>query len=387
VEEGITKLTYQDKEIILVGTAHVSKQSVELVKEVINSEQPDSVCVELDEDRYRNIMNPKLWENTDIVKVIKDKRVGFLVVNLILSSYQKRIAKQLDTAVGQEMIQAIKEAEAIEAELVLADRKIQITFLRIWRGINFWEKIKLLFNLLLSFDDEEEEALGELDIQEMMQADMLEAALAGINKDFPKIAEVLIHERDQYLANKIKNAAGPKVVAVLGAAHVPGVKTAIFEEQDLDKLTSVPKNKSVFRFVGWIIPIVIIGLLVYAFALNIQTGLQQLATWIIWNGALAAIFTALALGHPFSIAVAFVTAPFTSLNPMLACGWFAGLVEATMRKPTVEDVHNIGTDIFSFKGWFFRNRFLRIILVICLANLGSSLGTFVAGYDIIKNFY
>ena len=386
MEENVTRLNYKDKEIILISTAHVSKQSVELVKQTIEHEQPSSVCVELDEDRLNTIKNPKAWENTDIIQVIKKKQVGFLLANLVLSSYQKRIAKQLNTAVGQEMLQAISSAEEAESNLVLADRKIQITFLRIWRGLSFWEKTKLLINLIISFDDEEEEELTEQDLLELLKADMLESALISINKDFPKIAEVLLHERDQYLAHHIRNAPGTKVVAVLGGAHVPGVKDEIFKEQDIEKLSQIPEQSAYLKYIGWIIPALIIGLLIYAFTINIDVGLKQFTTWLIWNSVLAALFTALALGHPLSIATAFITAPFTALHPLLACGWFVGLVEATRKKPTVEDVHNISTDIFSFKG-FFTNRFLRIIMIIIMANIGCSIGTFVAGYGIITTLF
>jgi pheromone shutdown-related protein TraB len=219
--KNITRLDYQDKKIILIATAHVSKQSVELVKKVIGEEQPDSICVELDDQRYQNLKNPKAWENTDIVKIIKTKKVGFLLANLVLSAYQKRIAKKLNTNVGQEMIQGIACAEETGAQLVLADRNIQTTFLRIWRKFNFWDKCKLIFSLIFSFGDDAD--VSDVDLNDLLQKDMLESALAELRKQFPKIGDILISERDQYLAFKIKNAPGKKVVAILGGAHVPGV--------------------------------------------------------------------------------------------------------------------------------------------------------------------
>lgn len=382
MEENIIRLNYQGKEIILIATAHVSKQSAELVKRVISDEQPDSVCVELDEQRYENIQNPKAWENTDVVKVIKSKRAGFLLANLALSSYQKKIAKKLNTAVGQEMIQGIKSAEETGANLVLADRNIQTTFLRIWRKINLWEKCKLIFSLLFSLGDDTE--ISDADLNQLLQKDMLESVLADMRKQFPKIGDILVSERDQYLASKIKEAPGEKVVAILGGAHVPGVKKQIFETQDIESISEVPPKSPTSQIIGWIIPIAIIGLIAYSFAANIQTGLQQLTSWVLWNGVLAALFTALSLGHPISILTSFVVAPISSLNPLLACGWFSGLVEATIRKPTVQDVNQIPSDILSLRG-FFKNGFLRILLVVIMANLGSTIGTVVAGMDIIKN--
>lgn len=381
---NITKLTVQDKEIILIATAHVSKESAELVKQVIDEEKPDSVCVELDEERYKNIRNPKSWENTDIIKVIKTKRVGFLLANLALSSYQKKMAKKLDTPVGGEMIQGINSAEEIGAKLVLADRNIQTTFLRIWRKLGMWEKTKLLTGLFFSFDDDTE--ITNQDLQDLLQADMLQSVMASVREKFPGVGQILITERDQYLAAKIKDAPGKKIVAVLGGAHVPGVKEELYKEQDLKRISVVPPVKPVSKISGWIIPAVITGLFVYAFINNVQAGLEQLSAWVLWTGVLAAIFTALSLGHPLSILTSFVMAPFTTLNPLLACGWFTGLTEATIRKPTVKDLQNVSEDISSFRG-FFKNRLLRIILIVFMANIGASLGTFIAGAGMIKNLF
>ena len=383
MEEKIIRLTYQDKEIIIIPTAHVSKESAELVKEVIEIEKPDSICVELDEGRYQTLQNPKAWEQTDIVQVIKSKRVGFLIANLALSSYQKKIAKNLDVEVGGETIQGIKSAQETNTNLVLADRSIQVTFLRIWRKLGFWGKVKLIFSFLYSSLDEEEE-ITDATLQEMLQQDMLESVIASMRKDFPVIGQVLIAERDQYLANKIKHAPGAKVVAVMGGAHAPGVKTEIYLEQNMTEISEIPPRSVFSKLAGWIIPVFILGILVYAFTINMQTGIQQLSAWILWNGILAALFTAMCLAHPLSILTSFVAAPFTSLNPMVACGWFTGLVEASIKKPTVKDVQNVGTDIFTVKG-FFTNRFLKIILVVIMANIGSTIGTFAAGADILRN--
>jgi pheromone shutdown-related protein TraB len=384
MEENIVRLDYRGKEIILIATAHVLEQSAELVKKVIDEEQPDSVCVELDEGRYQNIQNPKAWEKTNVVQVIKSKRVGFLMANLFLSSYQKKIAKQLDTIVGREMLQGIESAKEIGANLVLADREIQTTFLRIWRCLSLWDKIKIFFSVLWA--DGEDEKISAEDVKELLKQDTLESVVDGMREKFPKIGQILISERDQYLAYKIREAPGKKVVAVLGGAHVPGVKEEIYKEQDIEKITYIPRGNPVFKIIGWVIPAIIIGLFIYGFVLNIQTGLEQLSIWVLWNSVLAALFTALALGHPLSILTALVTAPFTSLNPFLACGWLTGLVEATIRKPTVQDVNNIPTDIFSFKG-FFRNRFLKALLIVIMANIGSTIGTFVAGTEIIRRLF
>ncbi|MDR2088803.1 MAG: TraB/GumN family protein [Clostridiales Family XIII bacterium] len=383
-EENVSRLFCGGKEILLIATAHISLQSVELVKRVIEAERPDSVCVELDDDRIKNIQDPDAWKKTDIVKVIKAKKVGFLFANLFLSSYQKKMAGKLGARVGQEMIQGMESAKAVGATLVPADRKIQTTFLRIWRKLGGLEKAKLLSGLLFSFGEDEE--ITEDDLQELLRGDVLEAAMGDIRKKFPKVGEVLINERDRCLADKIKNAPGAKVVAVLGGAHVPGVRAEIFEDRSVEDLTAIPPASPVGKVIGWLIPILLVALLAYGFTQGPSVGLQQLVTWLILTSALAAGFTALSLGHPLTVLTSFVVAPFTVLHPFLACGWFAGLVEAFIRKPSVADIENVPEVILSFKG-FFKNRFLRIILIIAMANIGASIGTFVAGLDIIKSIF
>lgn len=382
--DPITRLSLNGKEIILVGTAHVSQISADLVKSVIEKERPDSVCIELDEKRYDTMENPKAWENTDIIEIIKTKRVGFMLANLVLASYQRRMAKKLGVNVGAEMSQAIESAKAIDANIVLADREIQTTFSRIGNSLSFIEKCKMVFSLLFSFDDKN--SVDEDTLQDMLDTDGLDSILKDVKQSFPKIGEILISERDQYLSHKIKNAPGDKVVAVLGGAHVPGVCEEIHNDIDLEKINTIPPKKSTMKYVGWLIPIIIISLLAISFSNGMQAGLDQLYIWLIWNGSLSALGTLLALGHPLSILTSFVIAPISSLNPFLAAGWFSGLVQAYMKKPTVQDLQRVHEDINSLRG-FYRNKFLKVLAVVMLANLGSSLGTFIAGADIIHNLF
>src|SRR5690554_2373250 len=241
-EENITRIHIDEKEIILIGTAHVSKHSAEQVKEVIEREQPDSVCIELDEQRYQSIMDENKWKDMDIFKVIKEKKATLLLMNLIISSHQKRMAKQFGIKAGQEMIQGIDSAKENDAELVLADRDIQITFARIWHSIGFGGKLKLLTIILASIFSKEE--VTEEQLEEMKTQDMLNSLLKEFTDSFPRLKVPLIDERDKYLAQKIKEAPGEKVVAVLGAAHVPGIKEEIKKEQNLKELTErPPKSK------------------------------------------------------------------------------------------------------------------------------------------------
>ncbi len=383
-EENITRINLDDKELILIGTAHVSRQSAEQVKEVIEYERPDSVCVELDQQRYESIKEGSQWKETDIFKVIKDKKATLLLMNLAISSFQKRMAKQLGIQAGQEMIQGIESADEMGAELVLADRNIQVTFSRIWGNLGMGGRAKLLTQISLSIFSNEK--ISEEELEKLKTQDMLNSILQDFSDNFPRLKKPLIDERDQYLSQKIKNAPGKKIVAVLGAAHIPGIKEEIHKEHDLKKLTAKPPKSKVPKIIGWSIPVVILAIIAYTFYTNPAAGTQQTISWILWNGSFSALGAAAALGHPLAVLTAFVAAPITSLNPLLAAGWFAGVVQAYFRRPNVSDFETLSDDVTSVKG-FWDNKVTRILLIVVLANLGSSLGTVIGGADVLRLFF
>ncbi|NLO20449.1 MAG: TraB/GumN family protein [Syntrophomonadaceae bacterium] len=381
--ENVHFIELDGKQLILVGTAHVSSKSVNDVKEVIESERPDTVCIELCEARYRNLTDNERWKNSNITQIIKDGKAMLLLVNLILSSYQKRLADQFNIKPGQEMMQGMTSAKEVGAELCLADRDLQTTMMRLWRSIGLWGKFKLFFQLLLSmFMDEE---MSEEELEKMKSSDMLSAALEDLSVSFPDIKSILIDERDQYLAQNIKQAPGNKVVAVLGAGHIPGVKQALLREHDLVKLSQIQPPSRISRAIGWAIPILILLLIASTFSADRGAGLDQMAAWIIWNGSLAALGALLAFAHPLAILTAFVVSPISSLNPLLAAGWFAGLTEAIVKKPLVQDFENMAQDINSIKG-FWNNKVTHILLVVALSNVGSSLGAMFGGVEVIRHF-
>lgn len=381
---NITRLQINGKEFILIGTAHVSKNSVDEVRETIKNEQPDSVCIELDAQRYEAIIQKDKWSNTDILQIVKSKRAGFLFANILLSNYQRKLAEQFGIESGQEMMEGIACAKEYGAELVLADRNIQITFNRIWRGCSLWEKIKLLFTIVLSVVDDEE--ITEEDLENLKSEDMLSAALSEMGSAFKGVKRYLVDERDQYLAYMIKNAPGDKVVAVLGAGHIAGIKEEIYKEQDIKKLEVMPPKSKVGKVIGWMIPVTIVALVAATFMVNPGSGWEQAKSWILWTGILAGLGTLLAGGHILSVLTAFVAAPITTLSPVLAAGWFAGIVEAHFRKPKVEDFESLPKDLGSFKG-LWRNKVTKVLMVVVFTNLGSSLGTWLGGLNIIGIFF
>ncbi|MCU9613543.1 TraB/GumN family protein [Caldibacillus lycopersici] len=383
-EENITRIHLNDKEYILIGTAHVSKNSAELVKEVIEREQPDAVCIELDQQRYQSITEGNKWKDTDIFKIIKEKRATLLLINLALSSFQKRMANQFDINPGQEMIQGIESAKEAGAKLVLADRNIQTTFARVWGNLGFKGKSTLLTQIVASIFSKEE--ITEEELEKMKSKDTINAMLQEFTDYFPDLKKPLIDERDQYLAQKIKTAPGKKIVAVLGAAHVPGITKQIEVNHDLKKLTEIPPKSKAPKIIGWSIPVIIFAIILYTFLANPSAGLHQTLSWILWHGSLSAIGAALAMGHPLTILTAFIAAPITSVNPVLASGWFAGIVQAWIRKPSVRDFERLSEDVTSVKG-FWNNKVTRILLIVILSNLGSSIGTFIGGADVVRVFF
>ncbi|WP_330948703.1 TraB/GumN family protein [Virgibacillus sp. MG-45] len=382
-EQHITRLHINDKEYILVGTAHVSKHSADEVKEIIEKERPDTVCVELDDQRYQSIREGNRWKDTDIFQIIKDKKATLLLMNLAISSFQRRMAKQFGISPGQEMIQGIDSAEQIGADLVLADRNIQITFSRIWGNLGWKGKAMLLTQVVAGIFSRE--TISEEELEKMKSQDMIDSMLQEFTTHFPRLKTPLIDERDQYLAQKIKEAPGNKVVAVLGAAHVPGITKQIHHSHDLERLSELPPKSKLPKIIGWSIPIFILAIIAYTFFANPTAGIQQTISWILWNGSFSAIGTALAFGHPLAVLTAFLAAPLTSLNPLLAAGWFAGFVQAYMRRPSVKDFDTLSEDVFSLKG-FWNNKVTRVLLVVVLANVGSSIGTFIGGADVIRLF-
>jgi pheromone shutdown-related protein TraB len=379
---NLTRLEFKEKEIILVGTAHVSKESARLVQSVIEEEKPDTVCVELCQSRLQAIRQKDRWQDTDIVKVIREKKSFLLLSNLLLASFQKRIAKQFDVKPGEEMITAVNTAESTGARIHLADREIRTTLSRTWRVMGFWSKIKLIFQITLSLGQLDE--IKEEDIEKMKEQDVLETLLAEIGKSLPALKSILIDERDQYLAEKIRTAPGNRIVAVVGAGHIPGIQKYWNSDIDTRALEQLPPKGKSIGILKWLIPAAILVLFIAGFFHGgKEAGTDMIAWWILANGILAGVGAIIALAHPATIISSIVAAPLTSLNPMIAAGWVSGLVEAFSRKPKVKDLERLPEDILSVRG-FWKNNVTRILLVVVFTNLGSSLGTFIAFPVIVK---
>jgi len=374
--DNIHRLTFEDREITLIGTAHVSRESADLVTRVIEEEKPDTVCVELCESRYKAIKQKNRWQNTDLIKVIREKKSFLLLSNLLLTSFQKKIGQKLGIKPGEEMIRAMESADSVGAHIHLADRDIRITLSRTWRLMGLWTKMKLLAQLVTSMG--EVDSIKEEDIEKMKDKDVLETLLSEIGKTLPELRRILIDERDKYLTEKIRSAPGKRIVAVVGAGHVPGIKRDWNEAIDLNALDELPPKGKLFSFLKWGIPALVVGLIVLGFFYaGSSAGTHMIKWWVLANAVFAGLGAAIALAHPLTILSAIVASPITSLNPMIAAGWVAGLVETFIGKPKVKDFENLPADILSLKG-FWKNKITRILLIVVFTNLGSSLGAFVA---------
>jgi pheromone shutdown-related protein TraB len=367
--------------LVLVGTAHVSKASVEEVEAAIEEYKPDIVAVELDEKRFEVLTNKQKWEETPITDMIRGGKAFFFLAQVFLASIQRRLGKEFGAEPGSEMLAAINSAKEKQIKVELVDRDITITLKKAWRTMGIREKFRLFWEFskaMVGYSDEE-----EIDLEEIMDEDVISMMIEELSQIAPSVTEILVFERDAFIAKKLHALSeDKKVVAVVGAGHVKGIqknlkeidKTPTFEE-----LNSVPRKRIKWtKVIAYSIPILIIGLLIWLILRgNWDKFFSALLWWILINGACSAIGAAAARGHPYSIATAFLAAPFTSLNPAVAAGWFAGAVEAKVRTPTVKDFQDLST-LESTKE-FLNNKVIRVLMVAALANIGSMIGTFIAG--------
>lgn len=380
--ELVRRVFIKDKEIILVGTAHISSESAELVKNVIETEKPHIVCLEWDKARYNKYMNPDGWSDTDIVQVIKQKRMTVLISSIIYKLIQKHLAKINDSVAGAEFFQAVDSADKVGAKLALVDRDSQLTFKRFWRVMPLRKKALLPYafgSVLEGAEESEEEML------KMLNSENFESIFEQLQEAYPELWRVLLVERDQYMADKILRQED-KIVVVIGQAHLKGIEKNLTSNQQFNiaELETLPPKLWSTKILESIIPLIIIALLVYSFFLGVDVGTNQIVRWGIWNGGLAAIFTLLAMAHPLTILTSFVLAPLATLLPMVSVGVFSAIIEATLRKPKVHDFQTMDEDIKSIKK-IYKNRVLKVFLVFVLASLGGMLGNFIGGLEMFKN--
>ncbi|GHV02841.1 conjugal transfer protein TraB [Spirochaetia bacterium] len=389
MNDNCVSLKFGTKEIILIGTAHVSRESIDEVSRVIRESSPDRVCVELDKGRYGSMTEQENWERLNIAKVFKDGRGFLLIANLVLAGFQRKLGNELGVKPGEEMKTAVDTAGELGIPFDLCDREVSLTLRRAWAKCGLWNKCKLLASLLSGAFTKEK--LSEEEIENLKKASELDGMMAELADYLPPVKSTLIDERDYYLAAKIWEsansntaAANSKVAAVVGAGHLQGIKVHLEkiaagnESVDVAELDTVPRAGFLSRAAGWLVPLLIVALIVLGFfRADTDAGIEMLLRWLLLNGSLAAVGTIIALGHPLSILVSFVGAPIATINPFIGVGLFSGVVEATLRKPRVSDTQTISEDVTNIKG-IYRNRITRALLVFFLSTLGGAAGNIIS---------
>lgn len=378
----IQTIELKNRTVHMIGTAHISHESVLDVSKIIEQVKPGRVCVEIDANRYQAMTQGSRWENLDIGKVLKEGKGFFLLANLALSGFQKRMGEGIGAKPGEEMLEAVKAAESAGIPWSFCDRDVQVTLKRAWARSNIWNRAKLLASLVGSAFSNEK--LSESEIEKLKEKNELEQMMAELAEYLPSVKEVLIDERDRYLASKIFEAKEEQVVAVVGAGHMAGIERWLRKldlgeaSSDVSDIDFVPSPSKWSKFAGWIIPIMIIALIIVGFFRSgTEASVGMILRWVLLNGSLAAIGSALCLAHPATIAVSFLMAPVATLNPLVGIGLFAGIAEAYFKKPMVHDFEKLSDDVMSFKG-FYTNRVTHILLVFFLSSMGGMIGNFIA---------
>jgi pheromone shutdown-related protein TraB len=386
-DDDIVTVRIGSREVLLVGTAHVSRESADLVERTIQREKPDHVCIELDDQRYQALVKKQEWESLDLRQVIRRRQLATLIANLVLATYQRRIGDKLGILPGTELLAAARAAEESGIPFSLCDRQIRVTLLRAWRSMSLFQRAKLMTFVLsgLLVDPD----LSEEDLREMRKKDVLSELMEGLSQALPTLKRVLIDERDRFLAERIRATDGRKIVAVVGAGHVEGIRKILEggEPVDMSEISETPSARGGWKWVGWAIPAVIVGSLgAIAWTKGLAVAGDNLWFWILANGIPAGIGAILALAHPLTILVAFVAAPITSLTPVIGAGYVTAFVQAYVCPPYVRDFQRLSADAGSLTQWW-RNRLLRVLLAFILPTIGSIVGTYVGGIEIVRNLF
>lgn len=369
-----------DENLRLLGTAHVATASVEAVQTQIADWAPDIVAVELCNSRHDALTNDRRLDKEGLLKVIKEGKAPLVLIQSLLAAEQRRLGMDEGQQPGAELLAAVKAAEEADLEVALVDRDIQTTLRRAWKRMKLREKIGLLWALMAEEDDEDE----EINLEKMLaDKDLLSSLMEELRELSPGAGEVLIDERDEYIAQKIAAVrSNGKVLAVLGAGHLEGVASYLnsgieLDKKRMDELSIIPKSGKVFKFIGLAIPIAILSMMGwFVYNGDIESIKENGFYWIAGNCVAAAVLCAVAGGHPIAILVAAIASPITSLNPALAAGWFAGYAQMKLREPTAEELTEF-LKLDSMK-LFWTNRAGRVLLVTALTNLGSMAGAWVA---------
>lgn len=375
------------RRFVLVGTAHVSRSSVELVHAVIEKEKPDCVCVELDPQRAESLSQKTKWEELDLKQLIRKKQLTTLLVNLLLASYQKKLGNELGVQPGMELQEARVVAEQLGIPVTLCDRDVRVTLRRATHATPFFRRLVLMSELILTMFDGPD--VTEEQLEELREQDVLTEMMEELGRRHPSLKKVLIDERDSYLAQKIHDSPGKHLVAVVGAGHLKGIERALKEHEqvDLEELEVIPPVSPLWKFVGWTVPILILGAIGYiGWSQGLAEAGDSALFWILANAIPAGLGAILAWAHPLTILTACFAAPIASLSPIIGTAYVTAFVQTWVAPPKVREFQSVADDISKVCMWW-KNRLLKIFLAYLLPGIGSMIGSVVGGGKIISELF
>ncbi|MCP4047967.1 MAG: TraB/GumN family protein [Gammaproteobacteria bacterium] len=387
-EQPVREITRDGVHYVLLGTAHVSRASVEAVTEMAGSGEFDSIAVELCPARHQALTKQQQWKDMDIFRIIREKKAGLVMANLALGAYQRRIAEQFGIEPGAELKAAADAAVAHDMPLQLIDRDLATTLKRSYRAVPWYKRMMLTTGLVMSSVSSEE--IDEEQIEKLKEGDILESTFTEFAEQSPELYEALIGERDRFMAARLRQEnmenAGKRILVVIGAGHLEGLAKYLSTDQqdpssEVESLSKLSPPKRWPKFIPWVIAALVLTGFWIGFSRSPELGWQLVTLWVAINGGLAALGAVIARAHPLTVLSAMVAAPLTSLNPAVAAGMVTGAVESWLRKPKVSDLERLRDDATTIKGWF-KNPATRILLVFFFSNLGSAIGTWVAGFQI-----
>ena len=387
-EQPVREIIRDGVQYVILGTAHVSRASVDAVREMATADEFDAIAVELCPARHQALTKNQQWKEMDLYRIIREKKAGLVMANLALGAYQRRIAEQFGIEPGAELKAAADAATEHDLPLQLIDRDLATTLKRSYRAVPWYKRIMLSAGLVMSTVSSEE--IDEEQIEKLKEGDILESTFTEFAEQSPELYEALIGERDRYMAARLRQEnldnVGKRVLVVIGAGHLDGLAKYLETDQEdpkteVESLSVLPPPNRWLKFVPWLIAALVLTGFLIGFSRSPELGWRLVTLWVLINGGLAALGALIARGHPLTVLSAMLAAPLTSLNPAIAAGMVTGAVESWLRKPLVSDLERLRDDATTLKGWF-KNPATRILLVFFLSNMGSAIGTWVAGFQI-----
>ena len=394
--QPIARVTRDGVEYVLLGTAHVSRASVEAVREILEHESFDAVAVELCEPRYKSMRDPESFRNLDLFQIIRQGKAGLVAANLALSAFQRRLAEQFGIEPGAEMKAAIDGAEARDLPVWLIDREVGITLKRAIRSVSFLDRVGIMGGLAGSLITREE--VEESEIEKLKEGDMLGSMFSEFAKESPPLFEALIAERDRYMTARLREETAQaaatdkpvkRVLAVIGAGHLSGIEQAIESQTDAPgpmqkALAEIPPGSPWPKRIGIALFAIIAIAISILFYRSADSGTEALWTWVLCTGIGSALGAFIGGGHPLSGLTAFVVGPLKPFRPGVPVGAAAAGVEVWIHRPRVADFDSLRDDVIHWTGWW-KNRISRTLMVFVFCNFGMMLGEWIAGFRIVKS--